>query len=204
MQRRAAERQFVSQRTRGVTVKPLFTIHAGEYLVGEHIERSFRNARAWIPTRDTGIDLLVSDRKHRRCVSLQIKFSRDFLVTHWDREFQKPLRAAGWWAINRAKLMASDAQFWVFVLLGFAQRSTDFIVVPRRQLLTRLTALHGRQRVLQTYFTVTEANKCWETRGLSRRDRLRVADDTFRARLRDFTPWLNNWRPISRLNQGAG
>jgi len=52
-------------------MKPLFTIHAGEYLVGSHIEQKFRRVNVWVPSRDTGVDLLVSDRRNRHAVSLQ-------------------------------------------------------------------------------------------------------------------------------------
>lgn len=59
---------------------PLFTIHAGEYLVGLYIERRYgKRFNVWIPSKDTGIDLLVSDRKNRRTASLQVKFGKDFL-----------------------------------------------------------------------------------------------------------------------------
>ncbi len=45
-------------------MKPLFTIHGGEYLVGSYIERHFKRVNVWVPSRDTGVDLLVSDRIH--------------------------------------------------------------------------------------------------------------------------------------------
>jgi predicted helicase len=74
-------------------MRPLFTVHAGEYLVGAHIEWRFKRVNVWVPVRDTGVDLLVSDEWNRQTVSLQVKFSKDFLVTHHGPEFQKALRA---------------------------------------------------------------------------------------------------------------
>ncbi len=62
-------------------MKPLFTIHAGELLVDHEIERKFRRVNVWIPTKDTGVDLLVSNNDNTTTVSLQVKFSRDYLVT---------------------------------------------------------------------------------------------------------------------------
>jgi hypothetical protein len=182
-------------------MKPLFTIHAGEYLVGAHIEQSFRHTNVWVPTRDTGIDLLVSDSRNRRNVSLQVKFSKDFLVTHHGAKFQKQLRACGWWTISRDKLAKSKAEYWVFVLLGFASRTKDFVVVPREQLLGKLDAIHGRRKMIQVYLWVTEGKRCWETRDLNRAAKLRVTDGTFEHPHRDFTEWLNNWRPVARLNR---
>jgi len=39
-------------------MKSLFTIHAGEYLVASHIEQHYKRVNVWIPSRDTGVDLL--------------------------------------------------------------------------------------------------------------------------------------------------
>src|SRR5258705_13947576 len=110
-------------------MKPLFSIHAGEFLVGCEIERNFRRVNIWIPARDTGIDLLVSNSANTTTVSLQVKFSRDYLVTNMPSEvFGRGLRACGWWTPTRQQIEESRAQYWVFVLIGFANRSTDFIV----------------------------------------------------------------------------
>lgn len=181
-------------------MKTLFTVHGGEYLVGSHIEERFRHVNLWIPSRDTGVDLLVSDQKSRHTVSLQVKFSKDFLVTHMKPKFQKSLRACGWWTINRLKLEASPADFWVFVLLGFDRRSKDYVIVPPRELLRRLESIHGAQKTIQSYLWVTGSENCWETRGLSSEDQLSVADGTYREPTRNFTKWLNNWAPVEKLN----
>src|SRR5687767_6091432 len=78
-------------------MRPLFTVHAGEYLVGAHIEQAHPRWRVWMPTKDTGIDLLVTNSKNRRAVSLQVKFSKDFNPTNRGVLLQNKLRAAGWW-----------------------------------------------------------------------------------------------------------
>src|SRR6266851_2122610 len=108
-------------------MKPLFTVHAGEYLLGSHIEHSMPGVNVWVPSKDTGVDLLVSDRRNRRTVSLQAKFSKDYLLTRMGHKFQKPLRACGWWIINWDKLRGSRANFWVFVLHGFKRHTFDFV-----------------------------------------------------------------------------
>lgn len=182
-------------------MKPLFTLHAGEYLVGAHIERSFKKTNVWVPVRDTGIDLLVSDPQNHATVSLQVKSSKDFLVTHMRPEFQERLRACGWWTINREKLAKSPSDYWVFVLQGFASRSTDFVVIPRQELLHRLGAIHGARKTIHTYIWVTRDQKCWETRGLKRPDQLLVANGDYLDGNRDLTQWLNNWKPIAQLNR---
>ena len=60
-------------------MRPLFTVHAGEFLVGQHIERKFKRTNVWVPTKDVGVDLLVTNATSTKAVSLQVKFSRDFL-----------------------------------------------------------------------------------------------------------------------------
>ena len=69
-------------------MKPLFTVHVGEYLAGSHIEQHYKRVSVLIPSRGTGVDLLVSDRRDRSTVSIQVKFSKDFLPTHMAPSFK--------------------------------------------------------------------------------------------------------------------
>jgi len=55
-------------------MRPIFTIHAGEFLVGDFIEQHFRNTNVWLPSKDSGVDLLVTNKKNQVTVSLQLKF----------------------------------------------------------------------------------------------------------------------------------
>jgi len=181
-------------------MRPLFTIHAGEYVVGNYIERKFRHVNLWVPSRDMGTDLLVTDSKNKKAVSLQVKFSRDFLATHMPSDLQKPLRACGWWTLNREKIAKSKADYWVFVLMGFERRSTDFIVIKPSELLTQLDAIHRKGKRIQTYLWVTEKNRCWEARGLKRQDHIAIAQGQYTNSKRDLSAYLNNWKPVQALN----
>jgi predicted helicase len=126
-------------------LKPLFTVHAGEFLVDCEIQRKFPHVNVWIPTKDTGIDLLVSNHDNTATVSLQVKFSRDYLVTNLKHAvFFNGLSACGWWTPTRQQIEKSRAQYWVFVLVGFANRSTDFIIIKPGDLLERLSLVHGK------------------------------------------------------------
>jgi hypothetical protein len=143
-------------------VKPLFTIHAGEFLVDNEIERKFQRANVWIPAKDTGIDLLISNKNNEQTISLQVKFSRDYLVTNLkDALLLSELRACGWWTPTRRQIEQSRAEYWVFVLIGFAHRTTDFIIIKPDDLLPRLDAIHGRGATkFQTYLWVTRGGQC--------------------------------------------
>src|SRR5690606_37054420 len=126
-------------------MQPLFTIHAGEYLVGSHIEQHLRDpngdkVNVWVPSKDTGIDLLVTDKTNKKTTSLQVKFSKDFLLTHGRPEYRDKLLSCGWWTLDREKIRKSPADYWVFVR--------------------------------QSYLWVTKGKgagqQCWETRGLKK------------------------------------
>jgi len=52
-------------------MRPLFTVHAGEYLVGGYIEHNFSRWNVWVPSKDTGVDLLVTDARHRKAIADQ-------------------------------------------------------------------------------------------------------------------------------------
>ena len=92
-------------------MKPIFTIHAGEYLVASHLEEKFKGLQIWLPSSDTGIDLLVTNPKASsqnsiRAVSLQVKFSKDFLG---NKGVSSKIKAGGWWTFKHDKIEKSQA-----------------------------------------------------------------------------------------------
>jgi len=182
-------------------MRPIFTIHAGEFIVGEYIERNFRNLNVWVPSKDDGIDLLITNDKATKQLSLQVKLSRDYLVTHLGPEFQKPLRACGWWTLDRFKIAKSKANYWVFLVAGADQRTRDFIIIKPAVLLKRLQSIHGRQAKIQMYFWVTEKGTCWESRGLNRGEQLSIAHGAYKDRDRDFSEFLNNWHSLKVISR---
>src|SRR5436309_15549564 len=91
-------------------MRPLFTIHAGEFVVGEFIEKVFPNLDIWVPAKDTGIDLLVTGERGRRSISLQVKLSRDYKPLEARSEFDKGIVAQGWLTLDHEKLAASSAR----------------------------------------------------------------------------------------------
>jgi len=178
-------------------MKPLFTVHAGEYLAGAYIERTYPRWNVWVPSKDTGIDLLVTDAKNRKAVSLQVKFSKDFNPTHGSLLVQTHLLAAGWWTHDPTKIQKSEADFWIFVLPSFVEKETSFIILPPAELLRRFKAIHGTPRKrIHSYLRVTKTGRCWEARGLLNTDQELIALDRFSDKNRDFTGFLNAWKQI--------
>jgi hypothetical protein len=75
-------------------MKCLYTVHAGEYLVGTQVEKEIDGASVWLPSKDQGIDLLITNPKNGRMVALQVKLSRDY-HNDYNLKFQKDLKAFG-------------------------------------------------------------------------------------------------------------
>jgi hypothetical protein len=183
-------------------MRPIFTIHAGEFIVGEHVERKFKGLNVWVPTKDSGVDLLVTNSTNSKAISFQVKFSRDYLTTHIDAEFQDPMRVCGWFTLNRDKINHSSAHFWVLVLIGSKKPSRDYVIIKPADLLKRLDRIpiHRKESdKLQVYIWVTEKHLCWDTRGLGKSEQLQIAKGTFVNADRDFSAYLNNWEMVRDL-----
>lgn len=180
-------------------MKPIFTVHAGEYLVGDHIERAYPHWNVWVPSKDTGIDLLVTDARSRNVVSLQVKFSKDFVPANKSLLIQRHLLALGWWTHDPNKIQKSTADFWVFVLPSFVEKQTSFIILPPAELLRRFKVIHsGVKGRIHSYLQVTSTNRCWESRGLSNADQELVALDRYSNPDRDFSAFLNAWKQMEK------
>jgi hypothetical protein len=180
-------------------MRPLFTVHAGEYLVGAHIQQTYPRWCVWMPAKDTGIDLLVTDSRNRRAVSLQVKFSKDFNPTNRHILLQNKLRTVGWWTHQPQKIKKSQADFWVFALPSFIEHETSFIIIPPTELLRRFRAIHGRTgKRIDSYLWVTRTKRCWEARGLANAEQELIAFDRFSDKLRDFSSYLDAWQQIER------
>ncbi len=180
-------------------MKNLYSIHAGEFVVGNFIEKNYKNVKLWIPSRDVGTDLLVTGANSERPVSLQVKYSRDYLETN-DPEYSSQIRAGGWWTLGRDKIAEPTADYWVFVLKGFGMRLSDFVVIKPSELLKRLDRIHGKTKTIQSYLWITRKNRCWETRGLKNQERLEITMDHYQNPDRDFSEYLNNWSPVAALD----
>ena len=181
-------------------MRPIFTVHAGEFLVGQHIEREFKK-NIWVPTKDTGVDLLVTNQKNTKTISLQVKFSKDFLsIMKLPESVLGGLRSSAWFTLDREKIRRSTADLWVFVLAAFTKRPPDYVVIKPSELVKKLDALGGTsEKPIQTYILVTKHKKCWLARGLSNADHEAISKNQFENRNRDLTAYLNGWDSIKSL-----
>lgn len=177
-------------------MKPIFTIHAGEYLVAAEIEKKFKDILVWIPSKDTGIDLLLTDSNTKKTCTLQVKFSKDFNPTHGKEHLKANFSGAGWWTLNKEKIQISKADFWIFVIYSFGIKSNDFIVIKPFELLNVFDRLDRDEKILHCYFTVTNQGNAFETRGLSSSELEKIYTKPNENPERNVTQFLNNWEAI--------
>ena len=177
-------------------MKSLFTIHAGEYLVGSYIESNFKKINVWMPSKDTGIDLLLTNANNSKTVALQVKFSKDFLTTSMDEVLKRGLKSIGWFTLDKGKIKKSKADYWVLVLHRFNAKDLQFAIIQPKTLLQLFNRLKRKGNTLQSYIWVTKKGRCWEARGLKKQDQILLANHSYKNEIRDLTPYLNNWKPI--------
>ena len=180
---------------------PIFTVHAGEYLVGTHLERTFPGCRVWIPSKDSGIDLLLTDASCSRTVPLQVKYSRDYVDSSRSPAAPSLLSVTrnSFITVQRAKLAKSPARYWVIVLHSFTEKSPRFLVVKPQELLKRIEAAHyhGRRDKYILYFNIVSGTKCWEMRAPRAEMKAALASGNIEP-ARDFSALLDNWTQIRR------
>jgi len=183
-----------------ITMRPLFTIHVGEF-----IEHTYPNLNVWIPSKDTGIDLLVTNEKNTSSISLQVKLSRDYKASNAITDFDKNLIAAGWLTLKHDKIAKSMADFWVFVLISHERNmEPQFIVIPPSELLKRLMAIHGQSKNYHFYPWITKSKTqskiALDGRGLLKMDKKNLETGLLDLGQRDLSDFLSNWSMLENLN----
>ena len=181
-------------------MESLFTIHAGEYLVGTHIEKRYKNITVWIPSKrnNKDIDLLVSNADNTETISIQVKSSKDYTHEFDNPLYRKKLMGSSFFNIKSAKLSNLKADLMVFVIHSFKLKKYHYIILKPEELLNHLKNIHGDKKDFQFYFWITKDEKCWDARGLKKQQKEAILDnDTIKIdNKRDFSSFLNNWKPF--------
>ena len=183
-------------------MRPIFTIHAGEFLVGEYIEKNYQKLNVWVPSKDTGVDLLVTNKSNSKSISLQVKLSRDYRSIQNVDEFVRSMDVGGWLSLDRKKIKQSTADYWVFILVSHEKRvDPKHIIIKPDQLLSQLEATHGQCNRYNFYPWVMKNKTAFDGRGLSKSDKVKLLDGTLDLGPRDFSPYLSNWSPLDVLQK---
>lgn len=189
-------------------MKPLFTIHEGEFLVGDHIARTknlSRRFEVYVATKDEGTDLLLARRRGKsRPIRLQVKCSRSFDGAAGKKVPTEAFSALGWYVLNKAKLKiknklkASPSDFWIFVVHTFEHKK-HFVVVPVAELRRRARKAKRGNR-WHLYLTVLEGGRCYDLRGVKNADAKRAVSTRKIQGHLDYSDYLDEkgWRLLSR------
>lgn len=190
-------------------MRPLFTIHAGEFLVGEYLEKRFPGLNIWIPTKDTGVDLLATNPRTRQMCTLQVKLTRDYKAQDALDDFQRGLEAGGWLALRHEAIERSTADYWVIVLVSHERRRNPiYLVVPPTALLRSLEAERGKATSYHFYPWVlrsgpAEKRVALNGRGMGQAQRAALAAGTLHPGARDLSAFLDAWGPLEALAAGT-
>lgn len=180
-------------------MKPIFTIHAGEYLVASEIESKLKDKKIWLPSKDTGIDLLITNANSTKTVSIQVKYSKDFSTTLVKQIFRPNIKGAGWWTLKRQKIEKSEANFWVFILYSLELKNCDFVVIKPSELLQIFDKTGRDKSNIHCYIWVTNHGTVFETRGLSDTEMVKICKSNYSDPNRDLSRYLNNWNSVQEL-----
>jgi hypothetical protein len=178
-------------------MKPIFTIHEGEFLVGDYINRRFgAKFNVWVPTKDIGVDLLVTrKRSGGRPVGLQVKFSRSFDIPE---ELTRDVLATSWYTLDPKKIRNSKAELWVFVFTTL-RHEKYFVLLPTSELRKRIPA--KCRSPWNLYLWAYSDGACYQVRGLNLEDRINALRRGVQERHRDFSKWFDNWRLLDTLTR---
>ncbi|MEO0371892.1 MAG: hypothetical protein AAF231_10580 [Pseudomonadota bacterium] len=191
-------------------MRPIFTIHAGEYLFGKKLKNMRPNADLWLPVKDKGIDFLLTDPDFKKPVGVQVKMSKDYSDVEAKSEYEKALVAGGWFTFSRKKLEHSNADVWSLILVPWQKRETpQYINLRPHTLLNHLEAIHGRRDSYDLYPSVfrlkgegpkkTHQKLCVETRGLRASQRSDLVSGSLDLGPRDWCQFLDNWKLLESI-----
>lgn len=185
-------------------MKPIFTVHAGEFVFGEIVEKRFPDLRLWMPTKDTGVDYLVTDALCENSISVQVKMSRDYRPSFLESEFERELLAAGWFVFSHSSLENSAAKIWSLILVSHERkRKPIFVNISPRALLKCLVQTHGVKKTYHLYPWVLKNGVCMEGRGMKKADKKDFLSGSFELRSRDMTTSLENWDFLVKITEGV-
>lgn len=175
-------------------MKPMFTVHAGEFIFAETVEKKFPKLRLWMPTKDTGVDFLITDAAGEKTTTVQVKMSRDYRPAMAQSVFDQQLSAAGWFVFTYKALTKTAASTWSLILVSPVRNQKPiFLNICPRILLQRLIQLHGEKEDYHLYPWVLKNKSCIDGRGMKRLDKRKYIDGNFDVRQRDMTDYLENW-----------
>jgi len=181
-------------------MRPIFTIHAGEFLLASRIEQVSKELNVWIPAKDRGIDLLITDSTNCKTVSIQVKMTRDYRPPKATSDFQRILSGTGWVRINRKALELSEADLWSVVIVSPNRAELPmYLHIPPKILLQKLKDIHGDKKEYHFYPWVTNEGNCIHGRGMGRKQIKEYLQGVYDLGSRDLSEYYENWTFLDAL-----
>lgn len=179
-------------------MKSLFTVHEGEFLVGDYINRNLgKDYDVWLPTRDRGVDFLVTRKGGKgKPVALQVKFSRSF--NDEEGEFSSNVLATSWFKLDPKKVRQSPAHLWVFLFIT-RKNEKHFVLIPTRELQKRIPRNCGPTWHL--YLWACANGSCYQVRYLNSRAKMDAVTHGVKDKALDFSEWVDNWGLLRALTK---
>jgi hypothetical protein len=189
-------------------MRSLFTIHAGEYLVGQYIEDNFKKLNVWIPSKDTGIDFLVTNKSNTKSISFQVKLSKDYSSSQRKNEIEQDITVGGWLTLRHDKIEQSNADYWVIAILPNERYLKPiYIVTTPKELLIKLKAVqsNSESKIYHFYPWIKKAKGdkfefAINGRGLSKSEKVIFKSSPRSLKDRDLTNFLGNWQCLKDLS----
>ena len=189
-------------------MRSLFTIHAGEYLVGQYIEDNFKKLNVWIPSKDTGIDFLVTNKSNTKSISFQVKLSKDYSSSQRKNEIQQEITVGGWLTLKHDKIEQSNADYWVIAILPNERYLKPiYIVITPAELLMKLKAVqaNGESKIYHFYPWIKKGKGdsfefAINGRALSKSEKVIFKSSPRSLKDRDLTEFLDNWQCLKDLS----
>ena len=143
---------------------------------------------------------MTNKKDSSKSVAIQVKMSRDYKPPHAKGEFDRKLLAGGWLTLAHDKIDNSPADYWIFILVSHERKmKPKFIIIPPSELLKRLVNIHGKSKRYHFYPWVLNTGIALEGRGLSKAEKVQIANESYTLGERDLSKYLGNWTPLENI-----
>jgi len=169
----------------------VYQTHFAEDIVKEKLQKVFQNkVNVWVPTKDTGVDILLTDKQNNKIASLQVKWSKNY-----NSDYQNKNSYGGWFAFKKKKIENSKADYWVLVVPSNFEKKFQFMVIKPSEMVEIYQKLDLYHDTINSYIDIV-GDKVYESRGLPNNQRNLETLQNFEDR--EISMYLNNWERLMK------
>jgi hypothetical protein len=170
----------------------VYQTHFAEDIVKNEIQKKFKTKyNVWIPSKDTGIDILLTDQENKKTVSLQVKWSKNYTEDSLNKNSYW-----GWFQFKKKKIENSKADFWVLVIPSNYEKKFQFVIIKPQELMNMYEVNGLSQDIINSYIDICD-DKVYESRGLTKEERLhQTLQPNEKVSTRELSQYLNSWEKV--------